>query len=210
MAGVEAHPHAQRVQAAELALDRVHVDQCLRGVLVGAVAAVDQRHGAHFRRAPGDAGRLVAQDDQVRVAAHHADRVLDRLALRQRGGLHAAVGDHRRAEARGGGAEAENRARGGLEEQQRHDSPGEAREARGQPQRRGHVVRGLEDLTRQRVVDLVDRDQVTGHAGDICPLTGEREARLAACDGRLRHPLRERLAPASSASNCCLRGRPPP
>ena len=81
MAGVEAHPHAQGVQASEFLADRVEVDQRLRGVLVGTVAAVDQRHGADFGGAPGHAGVLVAQPDQGGVAADDADRVLDGLPL---------------------------------------------------------------------------------------------------------------------------------
>jgi len=82
VARVEAHADAQRVQPAELVADRVHVDQRLRRVLVGAVAAVDQRHRADLGGALRDAGLLVAQDDQVGVGADDADRVLDRLALR--------------------------------------------------------------------------------------------------------------------------------
>ncbi len=63
------------IQAAFFDLDRIKVSQRLRRVLVGAVAAVNDRHARQPRKFGCAAHLVMADDDQVGVADDHARRV---------------------------------------------------------------------------------------------------------------------------------------
>ena len=96
--------------------DRQRVEQGLGGMFVGAVAGVEHRNfqtlSDEFRRAGGS----VADHDAV--GAHgfeSADGIDERFALFQAGGF-GLEGHGVRAQPRGGGGEADARARGGFEE----------------------------------------------------------------------------------------------
>ncbi|CDN45049.1 hypothetical protein BN871_GH_00050 [Paenibacillus sp. P22] len=115
--------NAQSAQAAELLAHRVHVQQRLRGMLVVAVAGIDERHLDPLRKLLQHAGRL--QPDDARIDAHRLQRpyrVVDGFAL-----LHAR---YRSGEVQHLGAEAllchfkaESRAGAVLEEHIRHEAP---------------------------------------------------------------------------------------
>src|ERR671933_1707446 len=76
--------YAQAVDAPKLALNGVEVEERLGGVLVGAIAGVNDGHLGDRGHARGGAFLVVADDDAVGGASHDARRVFQRLALRAR------------------------------------------------------------------------------------------------------------------------------
>lgn len=62
--------------------DGIEVQEGLRGVLVGTVAGIDDRHVGDLGGVAGGAFQVVAHHDDVGVVADHLDGVLQRLALR--------------------------------------------------------------------------------------------------------------------------------
>src|SRR5919202_5642254 len=74
--------YAQAVDAPKLALNGVEVEERLSGVLVGAIAGVNDGHFGHGSHARGGPFLVVADDDAVSVASHDTRRVFQRLALR--------------------------------------------------------------------------------------------------------------------------------
>ena len=123
-------PHLQPLERAQALLERVEVEQRLRGVLVLAVAGVDhrrarparhQRGRPHLRRADHDRGRVVGRQG--------LDGVLERLALVHRRA--ARLDAHQvGGEALGRQLEARAGARGGLVEEVDHRAPAQ----------RGHLL----------------------------------------------------------------------
>ena len=109
----------------EVRQDGAQVEQCLGGMLVHAVACVEDRQAGLGLQQPGSAGGVVAQDD--RFGAEGAQRqagIFQRLALldaRREAGNQRGI----RAEALGGQLKAGAGARGGLVEEQRHAALGQ-------------------------------------------------------------------------------------
>ena len=113
----EAHGHA--VEAALLAVNGQKVGQRLGGVVVAAVAGVDDGHGGFHGRDHRRALLEVAHGDNVGVASHHADGVGHALALGRGAVGRIGKADDVAAQLVHGGFEAQARARGRLEEQRR-------------------------------------------------------------------------------------------
>ena len=107
----------QALDAAFLLADGEGIQQRLGGMLVGAVAGVDDAGVEDARQEMRRAGRAVADDDEVNVQRLEvAGGVFERLALLERGGLGGEVDDVGR-EPLLGELEAGARAGGGLDEQ---------------------------------------------------------------------------------------------
>src|ERR1017187_7371555 len=92
----------------------VEVAERLRGMLAAAVTRVDNRAWRIVSRNPCRAIMRMANDDQVRIAAHHAHRIGEALALRGGTRVHIGRTDDGAAEAMHRGFEAEPRAGRGL------------------------------------------------------------------------------------------------
>ena len=114
----EAHGHA--VEAALLAVNGQKVGQRLGGMVVAAVAGVDDGHGGFHGRDHRRALLEVAHGDNVGVAADHAARCQTRSHPWRRGAVgRVGKADDVAAQLVHGGLEAQARARGRLEEQRR-------------------------------------------------------------------------------------------
>ena len=103
--------------------DAVKVEHALGGVLVGAVASVDDWH---FRHLGGEAGRAfdgVAHDDEVGIAGHHGDGVGEGFALLDARSGGAAEADDVAAQELDGGLEAQACTGGRLKEERGDDAP---------------------------------------------------------------------------------------
>ena len=105
--------------------DGAQIEQRLRGMLVHAIAGVDDGQTGGLLKQPGRAGGVVAQDDGLRAeCAQRKAGVFERLALLDAG----AEARNQRgvcAEALGGQLEAGAGARGRLVEEQRDAALGE-------------------------------------------------------------------------------------
>ena len=75
------HGYLQVFECALSLADAVEVEHALGGVLVGTVAGVDYRHGGHFGSIARGAFLGVAHDDEVGIACHHDDGVVQRFAF---------------------------------------------------------------------------------------------------------------------------------
>ena len=109
--------HVEPLDPAELLVERVQVEQCLRRVLVLPVPGVDDVRGCVPRgQVRGADVRVADHDDVGVVGADRQQRVLEGLALldRRAGGLD---GHDVRGQALGGELEARRRPRRGLEEE---------------------------------------------------------------------------------------------
>ena len=103
--------------------DAVEVEHALGGVLVGAVARVDDRH---FRHLGGEACRAfdgVAHDDEVGIAGHHGDGVGEGFALLDARSGGAAEADDVAAQELDGGLEAQACTGGRFKEERGDDAP---------------------------------------------------------------------------------------
>ncbi len=103
--------------------DAVEVKHALGGVLVGAVARVDDRH---FRYLGSEAGRAldgVAHDDKVGIAGYHGDGVGERFAFLYTRSSGAAEADDVATQQLDGSLKAQAGAGGRLEEQRGDDAP---------------------------------------------------------------------------------------
>ena len=120
---VAAQADRQVVQPTLFAVDGHEVGQRLRGVVVAAVARVDDRdlrvHGSDQRRALLG----MAHGDDVAVAADDAHGVRDGLALGGGRALRRGDAEHLAAEREHRALEAQARARGRLEKQRGEDLP---------------------------------------------------------------------------------------
>ena len=110
------HVDVEVVEGALRLVDAIEVEHALRGMLVCAVAGIDDGHGGHLGGILRRALYVVAHDDDVGVVRHHEQRVLQRLALGAAGHFGVGKADDARTEAVGGRLEAEACARGRLEE----------------------------------------------------------------------------------------------
>ena len=117
----EGDPHT--LDMTELALDRVQVEERLRRMFARTVTGVHHRDRRNGRRARRRALLVVAQHDHVGVRRHHADGVLERLALDGAGerarGLRP---DHGSPEAEHRRLEAQACPRARFVEERRHDA----------------------------------------------------------------------------------------
>ena len=119
---VAAETHREVFKAPHLAVDGQKVGERLRGVVVAAVACVDD---GHERVHGGDQRRALlgmAHGDDVAVAAHGADRVRHALALGGGRAFRLREAEHLPAEGEHRALKAQTGAGGGLEEEGREDS----------------------------------------------------------------------------------------
>ena len=154
-------PDVQAVEAADALAQRVDVQQRLRGVLVLAVAGVDDARGRPLRDQRGGADVRRADHDQVGpVGGQRRDRVLERLALLDRGAGCAQV-DHVRGERLRGELEGAARARARFVEEVQDAAAAERRHlldlALGDL---GEALRAVQDPLDGRAVQVVDRQQM--------------------------------------------------
>ena len=108
------------LEAAHVAFFAVYgkdVGQRLCGVVVAAVAGVDDRNRGRLGHYPGGARQVVPYGADVRVAAYHAGRVRKRFALGKGRACGSADGYDAASELVHGRLEGKARARGGLKEQ---------------------------------------------------------------------------------------------
>ena len=111
------HIDGEAVEAALGLADRIHVEQRLAGVLVGAVARIHHRQVADLAGIAGRTFEGVAHDYYVDIVRNHLDGVLEAFTLADRGVVYVAEADDSRAETVGSGLEAQARAGRRLEEQ---------------------------------------------------------------------------------------------
>ena len=190
----------------DLVADRVQVEQRLRRVLAWSVAGVDDGHAAHRGRAPRGALLVVAQHDDVGVAADDADRVLDGLALGRRRELARVVGAHRAAaEPQHRSLERQSRACRRLVEQRGHQL---ALQPAGVAMRLAlHVVREHEELLEQRARELLALDDVTQSRTDRHRLPPSRHHRAGLKGGRgFRGSLSATVDRANDEPSCASHG----
>ena len=157
---VTAEHDVEPLDAPQLVLDGVEVEQRLGGMLAGTVAGVDDRHRADRGGAGRRAGLVVAEHDDVGVGGRHANGVLEGLPLDDAGELPGGLGpDHRAPQAEHRGLEGEPRPRARLVEEGGHDPAG-------QPLVPGAVERPcvLEDPAEQRLIELVAAEDVIEEA----------------------------------------------
>ena len=95
--------NVQILQRALRLVDGVEVEHRLRGVLVGSVSGIDDRHRGYFAGIAGSPFQIVAHHDDVGVVAYHFDGVFQRFALGRAGGFRVAETDDTCAETVGGG-----------------------------------------------------------------------------------------------------------
>jgi hypothetical protein len=153
--------HVQALDAAELLLDRVQVEERLRRVLVLAVPRVDDPRLGDARHELRRADLRVSQHDHVRVVGAERDRrVLERLALVDRGA--GGLDRHRvRREPLRRELEARRRAGRGLVEDVDHEPAAQRRQllhlaVERALERAGRPEQTLDVLAGQ----VADRDQV--------------------------------------------------
>lgn len=98
-------------------VDTVEVEEALRGVHVGTVTGIDDRHGSDLGSILCCAFDVVAHDDDVGIVAHHEDGVLERLAFGRARGLGIGEADDTGTETVGGRLERQLCTCGGFEEE---------------------------------------------------------------------------------------------
>ncbi len=111
----------QSLDAVPLLEERIEVAEGLGGMLVAAVAGVDDRYAGVVGDDLGGAFPRVADDDDVGVAADYPGGIGDAFALGQGAGADVRGGDDAAAEPVHGGLEGEARAGARLEEKAGHD-----------------------------------------------------------------------------------------
>ena len=111
------HVDVQPVEGALRLVDAVEVEHALRGMLVGAVAGVDDGHGAHLGGILRCALDIVAHHYHVGIVGHHHDSVFQRLALCPTGHLRVGKPYHAGAKAVGRRLKREARAGAGFKEE---------------------------------------------------------------------------------------------
>mmetsp|Transcript_41137 Transcript_41137/g.96717 ORF Transcript_41137/g.96717 Transcript_41137/m.96717 type:complete len:675 (+) Transcript_41137:156-2180(+) len=147
--------YCQAVDRPNLLADGIDVEQSLGRVLAGAVASVDDGL-LHLGRHASDRALLrVAQHNDVGVALHDADEVLERLALGHGRGALVVDAHDRAAEALHGRGERARGARGGFVENARHRHP--LQDVDRAPRREDpQVVREVEQLVQEVAVELLN------------------------------------------------------
>ena len=190
----EGDPYA--LDVADLALDRVEVEQRLGRVLAGAVAGVDHRDGGNRRRARCGALLIVPEDDHIGIGGDHADRVLEGLSLdRTREGVRGFGPQHRPAEAEHRRFEAQPRACARFVEERRHHPPRQPVVAHvGQ---RGCVT---EEMVEQRAIELLAADHVAEGLRSCQSKASSRRALRP--DGRAGAAARRRFDPLPASRTC--------
>ena len=115
--------YAQPVER-PLAIDGVQIEQRLRGMLAAvAVTSIDDRHRRDLGRTRRSTGFMMANHDDIAVAADDADGVFHLLAFDlRREGARMFGGEHASAQPVHGGFKRETRARGRLIEQAGEDA----------------------------------------------------------------------------------------
>ncbi len=118
---VTAETDGEVFEAAHLAVDGQKVGECLRGVVVAAVACVDDGHervhGRHQRRALLG----VAHGDDIAVTAHGAHGIRHALALGSGRAFRLREAEHLAAEGEHRALKAQTGAGGGLKKEGRED-----------------------------------------------------------------------------------------
>lgn len=128
-------------------------------MLAGAIAGVDERHLGDTRGPFARARLRMSHDDEIRVGAHHANRVLERLALLHRRVLLIHVDDGG-AETLCGRAKRALGARARLEEHLGDDARFEQmREVLVGEDENAEIVRQVEERVQRRLAQMVHRDQ---------------------------------------------------
>ena len=115
----------QTVDVADLAPDRVEIEEGLCRMLVGAVAAVDDRDVDELGGKPSRALHWVSDEQQIGVTLDHADRVGEALSFRLARNGRFREADALAAEATDRTLEGESSSRRRFEEEGRDDVSGE-------------------------------------------------------------------------------------
>ena len=113
----------QSLQGALRLIDGVEVEHRLAGMLVGAVAGIDDGYGRYFAGILGRSLQIMPHHDDVGVVGYHHNRVLEGLTLRAAGHLGVGKTDDFCSKTVGSSLEAETCACTGLKEQCCHNSP---------------------------------------------------------------------------------------
>ena len=115
--------HAGNLQVLKRTLrlaDTIEVKHTLCRVLVGTVAGIDYRHSTHLAGIAAAALLRVTHNNQVGIAGHHNNRIVQRLALLHTRATRIAETDNPGAQLVGGTLKAESRTCRRLEEERSH------------------------------------------------------------------------------------------